>query len=328
MAASPPRSTKRRVLSIQSHVVYGYVGNKAATFPLQILGYDVDPLNAVHFSNHSGYPTVKGERLNGDQLQTLIDGLEANGMLPDYSHLLTGYIGQVSSLEVIVKLVQKLKAVNDVKFTFVLDPVMGDEGRMYVPSEVLPMYRDLLCPLADVVTPNGFEASLLTGIEVTSVPTAIQACDKLHNIGIPIVIITTVELKDRPEHANDSLFLIGSKSASPSHPTPSRFIIPFDKIPGYFTGTGDLFSALLLAHLNEHPDSIQDACVRATDSIQCVLKETVRVNNIKVATLPEGANQGANAEEAAARWRCHELAIVQSRKWLENPERWHKTIPI
>jgi pyridoxine kinase len=78
-----------RVLSIQSHTVQGYVGNKSAVFPLQLLGFDVDPINSVQFSNHTGYPTFRGQVLNGSQLWDLIEGLAENDLL-HYTHLLTG----------------------------------------------------------------------------------------------------------------------------------------------------------------------------------------------------------------------------------------------
>ncbi|MED6116777.1 hypothetical protein PIB30_103365 [Stylosanthes scabra] len=100
-----------RVLSIQSHTVQGYVGNKSAVFPLQLLGYDVDPINSVQFSNHTGYPTFKGQVLNGQQLWELIEGLEGNDLLY-YTHLLTGYIGSVSFLDTVLEVVSKLRSVN------------------------------------------------------------------------------------------------------------------------------------------------------------------------------------------------------------------------
>ncbi|CAI5526801.1 unnamed protein product [Closterium sp. Naga37s-1] len=101
----------------------GYVGNKAAVFPLQLLGFDVDPINSVQLSNHTGYPTWKGQILDGEQLWALIEGLEANGLL-FYSHLLTGglhrialvpgdcYTGSLSFLETVLRVVEKLRSVN------------------------------------------------------------------------------------------------------------------------------------------------------------------------------------------------------------------------
>ena len=100
-----------RVLSIQSHVVHGYVGNKCAVLPLNRLGFDVDAINSVQFSNHTGYPLFKGQVMDGDGLLQLVDGLEANGLL-NYTHLLTGYIGSLSLLESIATVVQRLRKVN------------------------------------------------------------------------------------------------------------------------------------------------------------------------------------------------------------------------
>ncbi|TPX68528.1 pyridoxal kinase [Spizellomyces sp. 'palustris'] len=316
VSASAPVSQNRRVLSIQSHVVYGYVGNKAATFPLQVLGFDVDPLNAVHFSNHGGYPTVTGERLEGAQVAKIVQGLEANGILQEYSHLLTGYIGRASTLEVVSGLVKKLRAANPA-LTFVLDPVMGDDGRLYVSAEVVPIYRDVLCPLADVITPNGFETSLLTGVNVTSTQTAIDACEKLHVIGVPTVIITSAELQDRNDQGtSEVLHLIASH-----RPSSTRFVIPFQKISGVFTGTGDLFAALILAHLADVPQNrdetayLKRACERAVACMQGVLKATVERNEEKARRMGI-----AGSSDKATFLRCHELAIVQARVWLESPK--------
>lgn len=100
-----------RVLSIQSHVVHGYVGSKCAVLPLNRLGLEVDAINSVQFSNHTGYPQFTGQVLDGDGLTVLVDGLEANGLLR-YTHLLTGYIGSLSLLETIASVVQRLRRVN------------------------------------------------------------------------------------------------------------------------------------------------------------------------------------------------------------------------
>lgn len=100
-----------RVLSIQSHVVHGYVGNKCAVMPLNRLGFDVDAINSVQFSNHTGYPTFKGSAVDGEGLTALVDGLDANGLL-NYTHLLTGYIGSLSLLEAISGIMERLQRIN------------------------------------------------------------------------------------------------------------------------------------------------------------------------------------------------------------------------
>ena len=122
-------SSTGRALTIQSHVVSGYVGNKCAVFPLQLHGFDVDPILSVQFSNHTGYGCWKGEVMTGEQLQSLVEGLEQNGLLEGYTHLLTGYIGSASMLRTVARLVRKLRTYNP-NLVYVCDPVLGDNGRL------------------------------------------------------------------------------------------------------------------------------------------------------------------------------------------------------
>ena len=96
----PDNDTFGRVLSIQSHCVHSIVGNRSAVFALQTLGFDVDPINSVQFSNHTGYLNgFRGQVLAGDQLDQLIQGLRMNGILSTYTHLLTGFVHSISVLE-------------------------------------------------------------------------------------------------------------------------------------------------------------------------------------------------------------------------------------
>ncbi|KAI9013288.1 Ribokinase-like protein [Gaertneriomyces semiglobifer] len=317
---------KGRILSVQSHVVFGYVGHKAATFPLQLLGYDVDPINTVHFSNHTGYDVFAGERLKAEELENILKGLERNGMLKTYTHLLAGYVGRASTLEAVKSYAKKLKTEND-GFTFVLDPVIGDDGQMYVSSDVIPVYREM-CSIADVVTPNGFEAGVLADVEIDSTATALQAADKIHSYGCPTVIITSAKLFDR-QSASDTTGSDDSVDVSTLHLVTShryssgrtaRFVIPFPALPGEFTGTGDLFAALVLARLTgalRAPESAQlellkKGCEEAVASMQGVLQESMKQF--------EERKQGRNLIEGTPNYlACHELCIIEGRKWIENP---------
>ncbi|CAM8944768.1 unnamed protein product [Rhodiola kirilowii] len=254
-----------RVLSIQSHTVQGYVGNKSAVFPLQLLGYDVDPINSVQFSNHTGYPTFKGQVLNGQQLWDLIEGLEANNLLC-YTHLLTGYIGSVSFLDVVLEVVKKLRSVNP-DLIYVCDPVMGDEGKLYVPSELVSVYREKVIPVASMVTPNQFEAEQLTGIRIVSEEDGLGACKILHSLGPSKVVITSINI-------NGDLLLIGSHQSDKDQ-SPQQFKIAIPKIPAYFTGTGDMMTALLLGWSNKYPDDLGKAAELAVSSLQALLQRTV-----------------------------------------------------
>ncbi|KAK3543914.1 hypothetical protein QTP70_031165 [Hemibagrus guttatus] len=161
-----------RVLSIQSHVVRGYVGNKSATFPLQVLGFEVDSINSVQFSNHTGYKHWKGQVLTADELHVLYEGIKLN-KVNHYDYVLTGYSRDVSFLEMVVDIVQELKSANP-KLVYVCDPVMGDNGSMYVPEALLPVYREKVVPVSDIITPNHFEAELLTGRKISTEKDAVE----------------------------------------------------------------------------------------------------------------------------------------------------------
>uniref|UniRef100_A0A915PRD8 pyridoxal kinase n=1 Tax=Setaria digitata TaxID=48799 RepID=A0A915PRD8_9BILA len=152
---NPPEN--RRILSIQSHVVHGYAGNKCSIFPMQLHGYEVDPINCVQYSNHSAYKFMKGQKLDSVQLSNIYEGLKLN-QINSYSHVLTGYCSNISFLKEVVNIVKDLKQKNP-DILFYCDPVLGDNGRYYVPEEMMPVYRDILVPLADLISPNIFELS-------------------------------------------------------------------------------------------------------------------------------------------------------------------------
>ncbi|KAH6927257.1 hypothetical protein HPB50_001218 [Hyalomma asiaticum] len=193
-----------RVLSIQSHVVSGYVGNKSACFPLQTLGFEVDFINSVQFTNHTGYPVCRGQVLNAEELQDLYEGLRLN-RLTKYTHILTGYVGSDSFLNKVADIVQELKQENP-SLMYVCDPVMGDNGKLYVPQSLVNIYRDRLVSMADVVTPNQFELELLSEKQITTESTVLEAMDVLHSKGIPIVVLSSY----RPSETSKEIYLYGS----------------------------------------------------------------------------------------------------------------------
>ncbi|KAJ3062483.1 hypothetical protein HK102_008749, partial [Quaeritorhiza haematococci] len=290
------------------------------------------------------YPKFTGERLEGQQLSVLVDGLEGNGMLAEYSHILTGYVGRASSLSAVANLVEKVRSVNP-RVLFVLDPVMGDDSKLYVPQDSVPIYRDRLCRLADIATPNAFEAEVLTGIKVNTTEAALRALSAIHDLGVPNVVITSSDLIDDEAKQNSStpsgpgqLHLF----ASQRYPTSNNSIqqtltISFPKLPGIFTGTGDLFASVLLAQLatwkpensngssngskgentKRHIsfDQLQWACERAVGTLQGVLQQTLETYRAKQRHADGGVEKG----EGATFMRCHELSIIQCKKLIEEP---------
>ncbi|RZC37607.1 pyridoxal kinase [Asbolus verrucosus] len=276
-----------RVLSIQSHVVSGYVGNKSATFPLQLLGFEVDAINSVQFSNHTGYKMFSGQTLTEKELGDLVNGLKENG-LDNYTHLLTGYIGSESFLNRISSLVKYLKSVNP-NLIYVCDPVMGDNGKMYVPENLLPVYKDIILPLANIITPNQFELELLTEIKIDNIDAAWKAINLLHKRGCQTVVVSSTEF------GNAQHLLALAKN------TTYKMIIKIPKLPAVFTGTGDLFTSLLLAWMHKTDNQLKESLEKTVSTLQAVLKRTL---------------QHAGGEKSA---RTMELKLIQSKTDIEKP---------
>ena len=259
----------KRVLSIQSHVVSGYVGNKAATFPLQVLGYDVDTVNSVQLSNHTGYQHIRGQVLQSDELRVLFEGLKLNS-IHKYSHLLTGYCGSESFLREILNVFKQMKEANP-GLIYVCDPVLGDHGKYYVPELLLPIYRDELLPNSNIITPNQFEAELLTGIKINSESDAIDAISWLHQKGPKTVVLTSCSFGQA-----DKLILLAADKEKPNEYI--RMEIP--KLNGIFTGSGDLFTSMFLAWYDRFGD-VETACEYTMSALQQILTKTLsHANNL------------------------------------------------
>jgi pyridoxine kinase len=199
------------VLSIQSHVVYGYAGNTAAVFPLQRLGREVWAINTVEFSNHTGYGAWRGKILDPSLVLELVEGLEDRGALPRCEAVLSGYLGDAASARSILEAVKKVKAASPAA-VYCCDPVMGDVGRgFYVHPDIPDMFRNEVVPLADIVTPNQFELEALTGMDSSTVDGARRAVEKVHRMGPRVVLVTSFREGGR----------IGSACWSPVRPASS-----------------------------------------------------------------------------------------------------------
>ncbi|KAJ4394566.1 putative pyridoxal kinase [Gnomoniopsis smithogilvyi] len=246
-----------RVLAVASHVVSGYVGNKIAVFTMQSLGCDVAALNTVQFSNHTGYRQVKGTKVSAQEITDLFDGLKQS-YLDDFDMMLSGYIPGAEAVEAVGKIAAELKVKAQSRgepgrFFWVLDPVMGDNGKLYVAQDVVPAYKSLL-PNADLILPNQFEAELLSDVKITDLSSLTHAIEVIHTTyRVPHIVLTSVSLDTSSESSSTSkpqtLSVIGSTMTS-SH-KPRAFTIRFPAIDAYFSGTGDMFAALMVVRMRE-----------------------------------------------------------------------------
>lgn len=245
------------ILSIQSEVVYGHVGQGAARFALQRQGYEVWALPTVLLSSHAGYPKTEGEVVSAELLRRLTGGLDANGWLQDCGAVLSGYLGSATQAEVVAEAVRKVKA-TDPRALYCLDPVFGDDGRAYAKTGVAEAMARTLLPLADIVTPNAFELSSLTSVTVRDVSDAFVAATRL---GRPLVVATSV-----PAGLDRLGVLAVGKEGTWFASTPRLANAPH--------GAGDLFAALFLGWRLEGCD-LRTALGRATSSVFQILDRSV-----------------------------------------------------
>lgn len=248
-----------RILSIQSHTVHGYVGNKAATFPLQLLGFDVDAINTVSLSNHPAYPKLcKGSSLQPLEFKNLLDGLEDNELF-GYDAILTGYNKSPEILLQIQDTISHAK-LKYPQLLYFLDPVLGDNDRFYVPQDLTAIYKSLL-PIANVITPNQFEAEQLSGIRFKSMDDILSTSNYFHKQGVQIYIQKGLKLEN--DTSNDLSVVISLKireandesvgshldNESQSDERYKIFIYRkvFSRLGRNFSGCGDLFTALCVA---------------------------------------------------------------------------------
>jgi len=251
------------VLSVQSHVAYGHAGNSAAVFPLQRLGHEVWPVPTVAFSNHTGYGAWRGPVLPAEEVAEVVRGVEDRGAFAVCDAVLSGYQGAEDVGAVVLDAVARVKAARPAAL-YCCDPVMGDVGRgMFVRPGIPELMRDRVVPAADVLTPNHFELDFLAGTATRTLPALLGAVDDVRRRGPSVVLVTSVVTDDTPA---DGLDLVAVSAAGAWRTrTPRLPISP--------NGTGDLTTAVLLAHLLDGRD-LADALARTTSSVFAVVAAT------------------------------------------------------
>jgi pyridoxine kinase len=226
------------VLSIQSQVAYGHVGNSAAVLPLQRLGFDVFPLNTVQLAHHPGYGAWRGHQLRPEQLQEILGGLEQRGVLNRCAAVLSGYLGDPRMADVVARAVEAVRRARPAA-PYLCDPVIGDDHPgVFVSAGVPEAIRERLVPLADMVVPNRFELAHLTGRPIASLGDALVAAAELRARGPRLIVVTGLDLPDRP-----------GELAVLADTADEAWLVATPQLPlAIGGGTGDAFSALFLGH--------------------------------------------------------------------------------
>ncbi|EZF29807.1 pyridoxal kinase [Trichophyton interdigitale MR816] len=349
-----------------------------ATLAMQSLGCEVAALNTVHFSNHTGYRQFKGTKSSAQEITNLYEGLRQS-YLTDFDVLLTGYAPSATAVEAVGAIAMDLKkkaSKQPGSFFWVLDPVMGDQGRIYVNEDVVPAYKALV-PHADLILPNQFEAELLSGIKITSAENLVDAVTVIHRTyNVPHVIVTSVQLPGPPSSSASSVISLStadnssvSQDARPdntlavfgstmrSDRSARLFKVEVPRLDCFFSGTGDMFGALMVGRLREavfndspalretaswiSPDNVATTdlpLAKATEkvlaSMHTVLEKTMIArneelaryqnederNDVEFAHLPEEERKAALEKRARLRAsKAAEVRLVRNVEHVRHP---------
>lgn len=259
------------ILSIQSHVAFGHVGNASAVFPMQRLGVEVWPIHTVQFSNHTGYGAWKGRVFDGPAIEELMEGITARGVLPTCDGVLSGYMGSADIGNAILSAVRQVRAANSAAL-YCCDPVIGDLGRgVFVRPGIPEFMKQHAVPAADIITPNHFELDYLSGM-TTGTNEAVKAAIRVvHDLGPRVVIVTSVHTQETPGDAID--LVVGEAGRCWRVRTP--------KLGLSVNGAGDAIAALFFVHYLR-TRSAAKALAEAAASTYGLLKRTHDANSREI----------------------------------------------
>jgi len=262
------------LISIQSHVAYGHVGNSAAVFALQRLGCEVWPVHTVQLSNHTGYGAWKGEVFAAARIGEIVDGIADRGVLSGCDGVLSGYLGTVETGEAILAAVAKVKAAN-ADASYCCDPVIGNRARgAFVRPGIAEFMRERAVPAAQIVTPNHFELDRLAGRDTGSLAEILCAVDDVHACGPRAVLVTSVRSDETPD---------GSLDVVASDPG-GRHLVRTPRLATPANGAGDLIAALFFFHYLRS-GSAANALADATSSVFGLLRRTRDAGTSEIALI-------------------------------------------
>ncbi|MBS0024843.1 pyridoxal kinase PdxY [Microbacterium paraoxydans] len=253
-----------KILSIQSAVAYGHVGNSAAVFPLQRIGVEVLPVYTVNFSNHTGYGAWRGPLIDPADVREVITGIEERGVFGQIDAVLSGYQGGEGIGDVIIDAVARVKAANP-NAVYACDPVMGNaKSGCFVAPAIPILLRERVVPVADIITPNQFELGFLTETEPDTLESTLDSVDLARAMGPRTVLVTSVERPDREEETIEML-AVDDEGA---------WLVQTPHLPMKANGSGDVTAALFTAHYVE-TGSAQTALERTASSVYDLLQATL-----------------------------------------------------
>ncbi|EDO18771.1 hypothetical protein Kpol_1028p45 [Vanderwaltozyma polyspora DSM 70294] len=311
----------KKVLSIQSHVVHGYVGNKASTFSLQYKGWDVDALNTVQYSNHPGYGQFSGFKTDSKDISNIFQQGLISGLEIQYDAIITGYIPDIKSLEFLGEEISSLREICDT-LKWILDPVLGDNGKMYLAEGIKTTYKNILSSSKIyLTTPNQFEMEMLTSMKINDISSLRQAFVIFHELypRVENIVVTGIEINYRENgyitaacYAGDE-FTTTNNTSNQLHI--SGYVVP--KIPAQFSGSGDLFTSLIMNEMitksniasTDPNETLSRKLDIALNQTQAILQRTYNHFNNRI--VDGDINNNSTL-------KINDLRLIQSRDILSN----------
>ncbi|MBT4905581.1 MAG: pyridoxal kinase PdxY [Rhodospirillaceae bacterium] len=262
------------ILSVQSQVVFGHVGNSATSFPLQCLGHEVWSVPTAILSNHAGYPDFGGQTMPPATVSDLLHGLDRRGVFSKCDLMISGYLGNTELAALVTETVGRIRATNP-NLIYCCDPVMGDDGSgLYVDAALPQHFRDTALPVADITTPNLFELAVLCGLDAGALKAAsvgdIVAAGRTllaHMRPGATVMVTSADHRDLDLTRVAVIAISDSEAWCVDTP---RIVFPSEP-----HGAGDLLSALFAAAMAEHRSPAR-ALEDSVATVFAVLSETHR----------------------------------------------------
>jgi pyridoxine kinase len=263
LPAPPPR-----VISIQSFVNHGRVGNSVATFALQRMGIEVCPIHTVTYSSHLGYKGWRGQATPVSLLEELLDGLSNLSLWEKTDALLTGFLKDTERAEIALDAARRVRGARP-ETTWICDPVLGDQGRLYVDASMIDFYKGALSQV-DILTPNASELGWLSGKNLEA-PTREAVLDAARQIAGELrpggwVIAKGWQLPESDDKQLE-LFVVSDTQ---------HYRITAPRWPRGFAGAGDLFAACLTAALLDTSKDAPEAAMEATCKVASILEMTWR----------------------------------------------------
>lgn len=262
------------VLSIQSSVAFGHVGNSAAAFVLQRLGHEVWPVDTVTLAHHPGYGRWHGRVSTAAEIATLLDGLAECKAFAHCGAVLSGYLGDASLGPSLLDAVARAKAANPAAL-YACDPVMGDsEKGLYVRPGIAEFFRNRALVAADILLPNVFELGLFAGGEIDDVGAALAAARGLLSRGPRAVVVKGLRTRPRGRAAIATLAVSAT----------AAWLIECPAVPSPAHGAGDAFAALFLGGYLKRR-SLKAALEQAVSAVHAVMVRTAAMGRRELALV-------------------------------------------